>query len=80
MTEKVIGGRFNPKQRQTWLQTAMIVVGSAVLFQLAAVFATADPADIIADPQRWLIGAAMGIINVAGVSLLALKTAGGLKF
>lgn len=80
MSDQVIGRRLNPKQGQTWLQAGIICVGSAVLFQLAAVFATANIGEILQDPQRWLISAGIGVINVAGVSLLALKTSGGLKF
>ncbi len=79
MTEHIIGV-LNPKRGQTWFQTVAIVVGSAVLFQLASVAATADVADIMADPRRWIISAGLGVVNVAGVSLLALRTAGGLKF
>ena len=79
MTEHIIGV-LNPKRGQTWFQTVAIVVGSAVLFQLAAIAATADVGDILADPQRWIISAGIGVINVAGVSLLALRTSGGLRF
>ncbi len=79
MPERIIGA-INPKQGQTWFQLAAIVVGTAVLFQLASVAATADVVDIMADPQRWLISAGLGVVNVAGVSLLALKTAGGISF
>ena len=79
MAEHIIGV-LNPKRGQTWFQTVAIVVGSAVLFQLAAIAATADVGDILADPQRWIISAGIGVINVAGVSLLALRTSGGLRF
>ena len=79
MAEHIIGV-LNPTRGQTWFQTVAIVVGSAVLFQLAAIAATADVGDILADPQRWIISAGIGVINVAGVSLLALRTSGGLRF
>ena len=71
---------INPKRGQTWFQTVAIVVGSAVLFQLAAIAATADVGQVLADPRSWIITAGIGVINVAGVSLLALRTSGGLRF
>jgi len=62
----------------TNLQRFLIVVGSAILFQVAGVLANVG-ADDLADWKGWLAGAAVGIANAIGVAVLALKTSGGLS-
>lgn len=61
----------------TKLQTILIVVGSAVGLQVASALVDISPDDL-AEPGTWLKGLLIGVLNAIGVSIIALKTTGGL--
>ena len=62
----------------TKLQGILIVVGSALGFQIASSLAALS-ADDLTDWKGWLVSALVGCANAVGVSLVALKTMGGLS-
>lgn len=62
----------------TQLQRILIVLGSAVGFQLASALAQVGAGDLM-DWRRWLLGLAVGCLNALGIAAVALKTAGGLS-
>jgi hypothetical protein len=62
----------------TKLQLGLIVVGSAVLFQVAGSLQTLSTDDLT-DWKGWLVGVGIGVLNSVGVAVVALKTAGGLS-
>jgi hypothetical protein len=62
----------------TKVQRILLIVGTAVGFQLATIAATFD-AEAVTDWQAWLVSVLAGAANAAGVAIIATRTAGGLS-
>lgn len=62
----------------TKIQSLLITIAGAILFQIGGAFTNLKQEDLI-DWKRWAIGLGVGVFNAIGVAIIAWKTTSGLS-